>query len=177
MVRSLYRDVCTQGQSKIKEGVSHPIHPSPSLWSISSVPSLPQAPVFPQDLECSVSPTSLSIAHPAFAAPPVFGLGSTCLCILWLPGSWYPPVLSSPIAYGLIKALTPILCTAPQAHRQIPFCCLVSSACLCSRLCLSVAALKSPTEFHEQRKHLDSDKVIFWQAALLSELRLQGIDL
>lgn len=84
--------------------------------------------------------------------------------------------LSSSIACGLVKALTSILCTAQQARQHILSSLLSALALLCSRPCLSVAALKNPTEFHEQRKHLDSDKVnfFFFSNCPLSELGTPG---
>lgn len=106
-----------RGRAKWKRALSTPSAPLPRSGSVSS---LPQVPVPPQDLRMPclhhLSPCRTS----ASAAPPVSGLNSTFVCILWLQGSWCPPGLSSSIACGLIKALTSILCTAQQAHRQIP---------------------------------------------------------
>jgi hypothetical protein len=64
------------------------------------------------------------------------------------------------------------LCIAQQAHSKPCQTDQCPEATLYSCLYLSVSALKSPTEFHEQRKNLDSDKVIF--ANCLSQTRTIG---
>lgn len=115
---------------------------------------------FFRNLECPVAAISLPVASSS-VVPPVLGLNSTFLCILWLQGRWCPPGLRSSVACGLVKATTSILCTAQQAHQQMLPCCPEPQNPRCSYLCLSVSALKSPTIFHEQRKHSDGDKVIF----------------
>ena len=87
-------------------------------------------------------------------------LTSTFLCALRPQGSWWLPGLSSSTACGLKKAITSP-CPRAQLSKHIgkqrhaaP-----GPKAPCSHLYLSVSALKSPPEFHEQRKHLDSDKV------------------
>lgn len=125
-----------------------------------SVPSFPLLPVFPQELgmPCRHHFSSCRIC---LCRSSCIGLNSTFLCILWLQENWCLSGLCSLIACGLIKATTSVLCTAQQAHQQILQCCSGPLSPFCSHLCFSVSALKTATVFHEQRKHLDSDKVMF----------------
>lgn len=74
------------------------------------------------------------------------------------------------VACGRMEAITPRLCIAQQAHGN-PAIATMPPASLCSPLYLSVAALKSPTEFHDPRKKLDSTKVnfsngLFWMCVI-----------
>lgn len=121
--------------------------------------SSPPPPRFLRNLAWPASTTSL-VAKPASAALPGSGLSSAFLCLLWLLSSWHPPGLPAFVACSPVEAVTSRLCIAQQAHGN-PAILTLPSAGLCSPLYLSVAALKSPTEFHDPRKNLDSDKVIF----------------
>lgn len=97
VVRSLHPDFCTQGQSNVKEGVSHPIHPLPHSGALLL------GPVFhsPRPLHPRVSSGSRMpcLHHFSFYRTPCLCcfscLWPQCLSIPWLQGSWCPPVLSS----------------------------------------------------------------------------------
>lgn len=107
-ITTIYSLFWTQGQNKVKEGISYL-----SASSLKPIYSWPLCLL--RSLECPAS-TSLPVAQSASAAPPDVGLNSSFLCLPWLPGSGRPPGIS--LACGLIMATTSRLCLAQQAHQQ-----------------------------------------------------------
>lgn len=64
MVCSVLPDFCTQGQSKVEEGISHPIRPCPSLWI---------------SIQSATGPRAFSGSRNALSPPPL-PLSHVCLC-------------------------------------------------------------------------------------------------